>query len=471
MQQYKEQLDSGLLGERQQLEMEGMYRLLNFEYIQLSEERKLLAKELRRTPLYDINPAAKSFVLAQEVSGTFLDKDVWNIRISDEMLNVNDLEFIQGGATVGAIPQGLPAFSIPQIDVSKLISLFPVIVIITIIALTEAMSVAQAIAIKTKQSIDPNQELIGQGLANILGSFSQSFPVAGSFSRTAVNYQSGGVTGISSVVTGVMVLLTLLFLTPLLVHLPQVILAAIITISVLSLINFQKILTIFKTSKQDGLVAIITFVTTLYFAPDLEKGVAFGIVLSLAYYLFHNARPRLVFLSKYRDGTFHDAKLFHLARCENVAVVRFDAPLFFANAENLEHAVIRDLAQHKKISAILIVASGMNDLDTTGVEILQELIATLRQSKRDIYFAGVKSQVYEVMEASGLIDEIGKDHIFNSQKRAVQHIVKKPKRHDDADKCPLVRYVKMHKEDAQYNHNMGSVSGYFHDIIFGKRKL
>ncbi len=464
----KEQIESGLLGDIDQFELESKYRRLEFETSLLKLDFDRLKKELSTTALYDINPAQRKLVLAKDVHGKPLSKDIWYLDVSSGKLNLNNLTFVQGGSIVGDIPKGLPKFSMPTIDLAKMMSLLPAILMIAIVGFTQSIAVAQAIAFKTKEAIDYNQELIGQGMANIVGSISKGLPVAGSFMRTSVNYESGGVTGLSNVIAGIVVLLTMLFFAPLLKFLPQVVLSAIIVVSVLSLLDVKKIVEIFKASKQDGVAALVTFAGTLYFAPDLEKGLAIGVALSILYYLYNNAHPRIVFLSKYRDGTFHDSKLFHLARCTNIAIIRFDAPLFFANAQNLENAILADLVAHKKISAVVIVGSGINMIDATGIEILRELISRLKESKKEIYFAGLKTSVLEVMEESGLLEELGENRIFPNQKRAVTYVLKHIKKHDDAKHCPLKRYVKIHKETAQYSHNINYVSEYFHNLLFGR---
>ncbi len=463
----KGQVESGLLNDIDQFELESKYKRLEFETSQLEIDFDRLKDELSSTALYDINPAQRKLVLAKDVHGKPLSKDIWYLDLDGGKLNLNSLTFIQGGSIVGDIPKGLPNFAIPTIDLAKMMSLLPAILMIAIVGFTQSIAVSQAIAFKTKQSLDYNQELIGQGMSNIVSSIGKGLPVAGSFMRTSVNYESGGVTGLSNVIAGIVVLLTMLFFTPLLKYLPQVVLSAIIVVSVLHLLDIKKIVEIFKASKQDGIAAVVTFAGTLYFAPDLEKGLALGVALSILYYLYNNAHPRIVFLSKYRDGTFHDSKLFHLARCTNIAIIRFDAPLFFANAENLENAVLTDLVAHKKISAVVIVASGINMIDATGVEVLRELISRLRESKKEIYFAGLKTSVTEVMEESGLLEELGENRVFPNQKRAVSYVLKHIKKHDDAKHCPLKRYVKIHKETAHYSHNMNYVSEYFHRLLFG----
>ena len=191
---------------------------------------------------------------------------------------------------------------------------------------------AASMAAKTGQRLDPNQELIGQGLANILGSIGKSYPASGSFSRSAVNLQAGALTGFSSVFTSATVVIALLFFTPLLYHLPQSVLAAVIMMAVIGLLNASGFIHAWKAQWYDGAISILTFVCTLAFAPHLDKGIMIGVVLSLMVFLYKSMRPRVASLALTEDSAYRDASVYKLAECPYLAVVRFDGTLFFANA-------------------------------------------------------------------------------------------------------------------------------------------
>ncbi|MCG2722379.1 MAG: hypothetical protein L6290_10245, partial [Thermodesulfovibrionales bacterium] len=179
-----------------------------------------------------------TFYLKDEVpQGAVTDDRVWRIRAGNKPIDESSLQMKGGGAVVGKIPEGLPSFTIPAITVKNIIQLLPYAIIISLLGFMEAISIAKALAGKTGQRLDPNQELIGQGLSNILGSVGKSYPVSGSFSRSAVNFQAGGLTGLSSVFTSLTVVIVLLFFTPLLYHLPQSVLAAVIMMAVIGLLN------------------------------------------------------------------------------------------------------------------------------------------------------------------------------------------------------------------------------------------
>lgn len=376
------------------------------------------------------------------------------------------------GALIGHVPQGLPTFGLPNIDFKLLSSLIPTILTMSIIGFTESVSVAQAIAVKTKESVNPNKELIGQGLSNIIGSFLQSYPVSGSFSRTAINFQAGAVSELSSFFTSILVFITLLFLTNLLYFIPQVVLAAVIVFSVSGLIDFKKIKHIWYANPYDGIAAILTFFGTLYFAPHLEKGIILGVIFSIGHYLYRSMHPHIVFLSKYKDGALHSVHRFKMERCKNIAVVRLDAPLFFANSAYFENEIINDLVKNSDISEILIVANGINLMDATGEEMLKSLLTSLKTGNKSLYISDVKNPVLEVIKNTGLYKEIGEGHFFQKSDTAIDFIINKlnhRKHHEDMDHCPLERYVKAHgTEKTSIKDKRENIAYFYHKLQLHK---
>ncbi len=373
------------------------------------------------------------------------------------------------GAIIGTIPTGLPLPRWPEFSFSSLTTLGVSVVTMSLIGFTESISIAQAIAVKTRKKVNPNRELFGQGLANLVGSLFQSYPVAGSFSRTAVNFQAGARTEFSSLFTSIIVLVTLLFFTPFLYYLPQVVLAAIIVYSVAGLLDFSKITHIWATNKFDALAAILTFATTLYNAPHLEKGILVGVLFSLGHYVYRNAHPKVVFMSKYRDGSYHDSDRFQLERCENIAIVRLDAPLFFANSAYFEEEIIGYLAKNKHIKFVLIVGSGINEIDSSGEEMLTTMYHTLKSARKDLYFADLKEQVRDVFITTGLEEKIGEDHFFKQTKDGVQFLISQLEHahhHLDAEKCPLERFVRADDEQRHLiNDHREKVAQYYRRLF------
>jgi len=328
-----------------------------------------------------------------------------------------------GGRVVGEIPQGLPNFSVPPMDWHASMSLMPAAFVIALISFMEAMSSAKVIALKTRRPWDENKELIGQGLAKVAAAFSQSMPVSGSFSRSALNLASNARTHLSSIISAASVLLTLLFFTPLLHHLPKPVLAAIIMMAVANLINFRSISNAWRASRDDGLASLVTFLSTLAFAPNIQNGILTGIILSLALLMYRMMRPRIVLLGMHQDATLRDAKLHNLPHLHpKLGALRFDGALRFVNVSYFEDAVLKLERDNPEITQILVQCSGINELDASGVEMLAILAARLKNNGITLNLSGIKKQVWVVMERTGLVDKIGKGNIYPTDREALDSI-------------------------------------------------
>jgi len=333
-----------------------------------------------------------------------------------------EFRLVGGGEVVGTVPEGLPSMGLPKISWEMIGSLLSATIVISLVGFMEAISIAKAIAARTKQKIDPNQELVGQGLANIVGALSQSFPVSGSFSRSAVNINAGAATGMSSVFTGLFVLLTLLFLTPLLYHLPQAVLAAVIIMAVIGLVNFPAIKHAWQASRHDGVAAVVTFVATLGFAPHLDNGILVGAGLAIGLYLYRTMTPRVAILGRHPDGTLRDAKLHKLPASEIVTAVRFDGRLYFANVAYFEDAILEAVAANPKARWLLVVGEGINELDASGEEVIHHLVERLRGNGVTMLFSGLKKQVLDVMRATHLHEAIGEGNFHITADHALEAI-------------------------------------------------
>lgn len=361
----------------------------------------------------------------------------WRLQVGRASLDTEALPFFCGGKVVGAIPEGLPSFTMPHIRGGVILTLLPSTIIIAILGFMEAISIAKAMAAKTGQRIDPNQELIGQGLANMLGAMGQSYPVAGSFSRSAVNLQAGAVTGLASLFASLAVLATLLFFTPLLYHLPQSVLAAIIMMAVGGLINIEGFIHAWRAQWFDGAISIVTFVATLAFAPHLDRGILLGVVLSLGVYLYRSMRPKVVDLSLGVDQALHDAVAHGLKECRYIDAVRFDGPLFFANASYLEDQIRQRRRTKKDLKHIIIGAEGINDMDASGQEALALVVERVRSADIDISFSGVHASVMRVLMRTHLYARIGADHFYPSMKSAISAIHAQTHTGGREVNCPL----------------------------------
>ena len=341
-----------------------------------------------------------------------------------------------GGAVVGTIPAGLPALAIPTLDFQIIGQLLSVTVAIALIGFMEAISIAKAMAASTRQRLDANQELVGQGLGNIFSSLSQGYAVSGSFSRSAVNFSVGARTGFSAVVTGVVVGITLLWLTPLLYHLPQATLAAVIIMAVINLVKIEPIKHAWKVQRHDAAVAIITFVLTIIWAPHLDKGIMVGVLLSLALFLYRSMAPRIAVLSRDPDGSLRDADVRKLETCRNISLIRFDGSLYFANTGYFEDKILERVALKPDLKFVIIDAEGINEIDSTGEEMLGMLTERLHDAGVELLFARAKKQLWDTFERTGLMDKLGREHVFALRTQAFNYAWDKLG-DNHAETCPL----------------------------------
>jgi sulfate permease, SulP family len=376
----------------------------------------------------------------------------WRLSVGNKALDESSLKMIGGGAIVGKIPEGLPTLAVPELNAKSFMKLLPMAIIISLLGFMEAIAIAKAMAAQTGQKLDPNQELIGQGLANMLGSVGSSYAVSGSFSRSAVNLQAGATSGISSVVTSLMVVVTLLFLTPLLYHLPQAVLAAVIMMAVIGLLNVSGFVHAWKAQWYDGAISIITFVVTLYFAPHLDKGIMVGVVLSMVIFLYKSMRPVVASLSMSEEKVLKSADYYRLKGCRHISVVRFDGALFFANASYLDEQVLKFRNERPDLRYILLDARGINDMDASGEEALAMLVKRVRSAKLGFAICGLKGQVIDVMERTGLYHEIGEENIYADSREATAALVEKIHRGTDlpeggCDNCPLTQYLPLEDQE------------------------
>ncbi|MFK7795167.1 MAG: SulP family inorganic anion transporter [Gammaproteobacteria bacterium] len=324
-----------------------------------------------------------------------------------------------GGKVVGTIPQGLPGFAFPDIDMQIAAQLLTNAIAIGLIGFTEAISVAKAIAAQTRQRLDANQGLVGQGLANITSSLFQGYAVSGSFSRSAVNLSAGAKTGFAAIASGLLVMVTLLFLTPLLYHLPQPTLAAVIILAVFNLIKFKPIKYAWRVQKHDAIVAMITFILTLLLAPHLELSILVGVVLSMGLYMYRTMRPRIAVLAMQSDGSLADAESNILKTCPKITILRFDGSLFFANTGYFEEKVLERVASKPDLKFIIIDAEGINEIDATGEEMLHQLALRLHGLGIEFLFCRTKKQVMDVFLRTGFASDAWLDHFCHTEQQAI----------------------------------------------------
>lgn len=378
-------------------------------------------REIARVALERTGPA--TLVLAgQADSGQAGDGPTWRIRKVAE----GQLQLVGGGDVVGAIPQGLPALRVPQIGWDAMLSLLSAAAVIALVGFMESIAMAKALAAKTRQRLDPNQELVGQGLANLGGAFFQSYPASGSFTGSAINLQAGARTGFAMVFNGLFVAATLLVLTPLLYHLPKATLGVIILLAVTSLLTPAALLHTWRASRADGMVAAITFAVTLLAAPHLDKGILTGAALAVLLYLLRTMKPRVAELGRHPDGALRDIRVHPgLPTSPEVIALRFDDALYFANAAFFEDHVLEAVANKPQARVLLIVGGGVNQIDASGEEVVRHLVERLRASGITVVFCGLKKQVLDVMHRTGLDALIGADNIFPHEDQALAAIYRR----------------------------------------------
>ncbi len=331
-----------------------------------------------------------------------------------------------GGSVVGEIPAGMPSMSVPAMSWRATIALLPAAFVIALISFMEAMSSSKVIAIKTRSRWDENQELIGQGLAKVAAAFCHSMPVSGSFSRSALNLASNAKTGFSALFAAAFVLLTLLYFTPLLYHLPKPALAAMIILAVANLIDLSALRHAWQAGRDDGIAAALSFVATLAFAPNIQNGILTGILFSLGAFIYRRMSPRIVLLGIHGDGVLRDAMHHGLPPLhEKVAALRFDATLFFANVSFFEDAIMKLERENPQLEYILVVASGINHIDASAVEMLRGLVRRLGECGITLVFSSAKRQFLEVVQRTGLAAEIGDANLFGSDDVALKELFRR----------------------------------------------
>jgi|AntRauTorckE5430_2_1112549.scaffolds.fasta_scaffold01286_7 SulP family sulfate permease len=335
---------------------------------------------------------------------------VWGLGLADKGVKI-----------VAEVPEGLPAFGIPAITVENLQTLLPIAITIALIAFMEAISVGKAIQAKHKDfEIDPNQELIALGLANMVGSFFKSFNVTGGFSRSAVNDEAGAKTGMAGVISAALIVLTLLFLTPLFYYLPTAVLGAIIIVAVLGLINIRMVKYLWLTDRADFAMLVATFFGTLFLG--MQWGVLVGIGLSLLVLLVKTTRPHYAVMGKIpNEPHYKNVQRFpDLEIADDTLIIRFDAGLYFANIGYFKEVIKKHIKEKgDQLKAFFLDADSINNIDSSAVYALEEIVDECRDQGIKFYIIAVKGPVRDVLSKTKLMDKIGKNHFFMQTEHAM----------------------------------------------------
>ncbi|MGM0486533.1 MAG: SulP family inorganic anion transporter [Planctomycetota bacterium] len=353
-------------------------------------------------------PGSMAIVLLTTVS-------VWGLRLDT-----------QGVAVVGSVPQGLPGLSLPPGDADTFVLLIPIAFAIAFVGYLESIAIAQSVAAHEKYRVDSDQEFRALGLANIAAAFFSGYPVTGGFSRTAVNYSAGAKTQLASLITSGIIVLTLLFLTPLFYYLPKAVLAAVVVVAVSGLIDVKEGVRLFRLKRVDGVCLLVTFVGTL--VVGVEPGVLGGVVLSLLLFIWRSAHPRMAELGYVaKEGLFRNVSRYGDATMfPQVLMLRVDASLYFANARFVENRLRQWLAERDEVEWVLLDMSGVNDMDASAIATFEELMEDFRDRGVRFAFAQTKGPVRDLIARAGWTGEHAPCVQYASLEQALQEITGYP---------------------------------------------
>jgi SulP family sulfate permease len=324
-------------------------------------------------------------------------------------------------AIVKDIPLGLPDVSTPFFDQALWLSLLPSAALIGLVGYMESVSVAKALAARRRQKIDPNQELMGLGMANIGAGFTGGYPVTGGFSRSMVNFAAGAATPLASIITATLVGLSVAFLTPLFYFLPRAILAAIILVAVASLIDFKSIKHSWQYSKSDGSAQVATIIVVL--AVGIEAGILAGVVLSLVLFLWRTSRPHMAIVGQVGYTEHYRNVLRHEVRTDpEILLLRVDENLYFANTAYLETRVQEIVADNPEVSQIVLICSAVNFIDTSAMETLEQLIDNFHQAGVTLHLAEVKGPIMDRLSRTDFLEHLTPGRVFISTHEAVKQL-------------------------------------------------
>lgn len=324
-------------------------------------------------------------------------------------------------STVGALPGALPPLSSPQFTLGAFQDLATAALAVSLLALTEAVSIARALAVRSGQHIDGNQELVGQGLSNLFGSFFSSYVATGSFNRSGLNYAAGAKTPMASILASLLLVAIVLLVAPLAAYLPNAAMAGVLFLVAWGLIDFHHIRQILRAGHEETIIFGATFLATLLL--NLEMAILLGVFLSLGFYLSRTSRPRV--LSRVPDSRGERRKFVSdpaLPECPQLKIVRIDGSLFFGAVSHVQEQLRALEAEQPGQKHLVIVASGINFIDLAGAEFLAQEARLRRAAGGDLWLIRVKQQVRETLENGGYLDYIGADHLFEGKSEAFAHI-------------------------------------------------
>ncbi|NNE02661.1 MAG: STAS domain-containing protein, partial [Eudoraea sp.] len=327
-----------------------------------------------------------------------------------------------GVKIVGDIPAGLPVFSVPHLEMDVLAQLWPIALTLALIGYLEAISIGKSIEDKNNEDrIDPNQELVSLGVANITGSFFQSYPITASFSRSAIYNEARSKTNLATIFTVLIVLGTILFLTPLFYFLPKAALASIIMVSVFGLIDFSYAKRLWKYRRDEFIVLLGTFCITLFIG--IMPGIVVGVLISLLLMVYRTSNPHIAELGKIKNTKYYkNIKRFGSEAVvrEDLLIVRFDAQLYFGNANYFKTKLFKLIhAKGPALEAVILNAEAINYIDSTAANMLRKVIEKLYEQGIHLFVAGAIGPTRDILFTSGIMEVLPKECLFVETKEAV----------------------------------------------------
>ncbi len=322
---------------------------------------------------------------------------------------------------VGTIPTGLPPFVLPSFNLVTWRTLLPAAIVISLVGYVESIAVAKSLASQRRQKIDANQELIALGTAHLGAALTGGFPVAGGFSRSVVNFAAGANTGLASIITGLLIAIAVLFLTPLFYFLPQSALAATIVVAVIGLIEVKTLRHMWRYNIADALCFLVTFIAVL--GLGIETGIIIGVAMSLALFLWRTSSPHIAVVGRVGDTEhFRNIQRHHVQTHPGIMALRVDGSLYFANTKYLEDYILKVIAEQPDIQHLVLVCSAINFIDASALDTLEGLIIDLHGAGVQLYLAEVKGPVFDRLQKIGFIDHLGGDQVFISTHQAMLHL-------------------------------------------------
>jgi len=324
---------------------------------------------------------------------------------------------------VGKLPASLPPLSAPDLTLGTLKTLGSGALAIAVLGLVEAVSIARSVALKSHQRIEGNQEFVGQGLANIVGSFFSSYASSGSFTRSGINFAAGAVTPMSGIFAAITLALIVVLIAPLAAHLPIAAMAGILLLVAWKLIDFHQISTIIRSSKRETAVLATTFLATLFV--ELEFAIYVGVMLSLLIYLMRTARPNVV--TRVPDPNAHDRHLVtdsSLPECPQLKIVRVDGSLFFGAVDHVQGELQGFSDSSPTQKHLLVIGNGINFIDVSGAEMLVQEAKRRRRIGGGMYLCKVKDEACSIMKRGGYADAFGRENIFLTKGQAIESVTR-----------------------------------------------